>query len=52
VAETIPPANPYTIRTLQAIDPSWTLADLKGVVTNVEDHGGGWVGGPGLSPRM
>jgi peptidoglycan/xylan/chitin deacetylase (PgdA/CDA1 family) len=43
VAETIPPANPYTIRTLQAIDPSWTLADLKGVVTNAEDHGGGWV---------
>lgn len=43
MVETIPPANPYTVRTLQAIDPSWTLEEIKGVVTNVEDHGGGWV---------
>lgn len=43
MAETSPPADTYTIRTLQAIDPSWTLADIKGVVTNAEDHGGRWV---------
>jgi peptidoglycan/xylan/chitin deacetylase (PgdA/CDA1 family) len=43
MVETIPPANPYTVRTLQAIDPSWTLEEIKGVVTNAEDHGGGWV---------
>jgi peptidoglycan/xylan/chitin deacetylase (PgdA/CDA1 family) len=42
-AETIPPADPYAIRTLQEIDTSWTLADMKDVVTNAEDHGGGWV---------
>jgi peptidoglycan/xylan/chitin deacetylase (PgdA/CDA1 family) len=43
MVETIPPANPYTVRTLQAIDPSWTLEEIKGVVTNAEDYGGGWV---------
>jgi peptidoglycan/xylan/chitin deacetylase (PgdA/CDA1 family) len=43
VAETIPPADPYTIRTPHEIDTSWTLADMKSVVTNAEDHGGGWV---------
>jgi peptidoglycan/xylan/chitin deacetylase (PgdA/CDA1 family) len=42
-AETTPPADPYLIRTPQEIDTSWTLADMKGVVTNAEDHGGGWV---------
>lgn len=42
-AETIPPADPYAIRNLPAIDPSWTLAELKAAVTNAEDHGGGWV---------
>lgn len=42
-AETIPPADPYAIRTLGEIDPTWTLTDLQNVVTTAEQHGGGWV---------
>jgi len=43
MAEEIPPANPYTIRTLPAVDSSWTLAEMKTAVRNAENHGGGWV---------
>lgn len=41
-AETVPPRNPYAIRTPGAVDNSWTLADLKDVVTTAERYGG-WV---------
>lgn len=41
-AEAIPPKHPYAIRTPGAVDSSWTLADLKDVVTTAERHGG-WV---------
>jgi peptidoglycan/xylan/chitin deacetylase (PgdA/CDA1 family) len=43
VAETIPPVNPYEIRTPSTIRPSFTLDQIKALVTQAEDGGGGWV---------
>jgi peptidoglycan/xylan/chitin deacetylase (PgdA/CDA1 family) len=42
-AETIPPSDPYQLRTPGSADSSTTLADLQAAVTNAETHGGGWV---------
>ena len=42
-SESIPPANPWVIRTPDSIKVDTTLASLKGYVTQAEDHGGGWV---------
>ncbi len=42
-AETIPPGDPYHIRTPDSVKDSMTLADIEGYVTQAEDHGGGWV---------
>ena len=41
-AETIPPADPYELRSVGSMDDSTTLADMKGFITQVEQHGGGW----------
>jgi peptidoglycan/xylan/chitin deacetylase (PgdA/CDA1 family) len=40
-AETIPPRDPYYVRTPAPVVN--TLADLESYVTNAESHGGGWV---------
>jgi peptidoglycan/xylan/chitin deacetylase (PgdA/CDA1 family) len=40
VAETIPPANPYLIRTSDDIDPTWKLADLEAQVEAAMTTGG------------
>ena len=42
-AETIPPQNPYRLRTPDGITTSTTLANLQSYVTDAETHGGGWV---------
>lgn len=42
-AETIPPQNPYRLRTPDGITTSTTLANLQSHVTDAETHGGGWV---------
>jgi peptidoglycan/xylan/chitin deacetylase (PgdA/CDA1 family) len=42
-AETIPPADPYYLKTPEGITTSTTLSDLETYVTNAETHGGGWV---------
>jgi peptidoglycan/xylan/chitin deacetylase (PgdA/CDA1 family) len=43
IAETLPPANPYAIRTPWQVDGSWTLADMERIVVTAESHGGGWL---------
>jgi peptidoglycan/xylan/chitin deacetylase (PgdA/CDA1 family) len=42
-AETIPPRNPYALRTPEPAVTGTTLAELQAYVTNTETHGGGWV---------
>jgi peptidoglycan/xylan/chitin deacetylase (PgdA/CDA1 family) len=42
-AETIPPANPYGVRTPEWHAGEYTLADLESWVTQAETSGGGWV---------
>jgi peptidoglycan/xylan/chitin deacetylase (PgdA/CDA1 family) len=42
-AETIPPANPYAIRTPGQVDSLTTLADLEQSVLRVQRDGGGWL---------
>jgi peptidoglycan/xylan/chitin deacetylase (PgdA/CDA1 family) len=42
-AETIPPLDPYRLRTPEGITTSTTLANLQSYVTDAETHGGGWV---------
>jgi peptidoglycan/xylan/chitin deacetylase (PgdA/CDA1 family) len=42
LAETIPPADPYVIRTPASVKSAWTLADLQSQVTQAEGSGGGW----------
>ena len=42
-AETIPPADPYYTRAPDSVQPDWTLADLEGLVTQAQQHNGGWV---------
>jgi peptidoglycan/xylan/chitin deacetylase (PgdA/CDA1 family) len=42
-AETIPPRNPYALRTPEPAVTGTTLAELQADVTNAETHEGGWV---------
>ncbi|MDX6635775.1 MAG: hypothetical protein QOF06_1978 [Solirubrobacterales bacterium] len=42
-SETIPPQDPYKIRTPDSIKSNTTLEELKGLVTQAQEHGGGWV---------
>lgn len=42
-AESLPPADPTAVRTLNGITTKTTLADLQAGVTGAETHGGGWV---------
>jgi peptidoglycan/xylan/chitin deacetylase (PgdA/CDA1 family) len=42
-AETIPPADPFAIRTPETVSTDTTLVDLKAMVTSAEQTGGGWV---------
>lgn len=40
--ETIPPIDPYAIRTSDSVKSSWTAQTLENLVTGVINHGGGW----------
>lgn len=42
-AESIPPADPFRMRTALSVKDEHSIDDLKHVVTNVVDGGGGWV---------
>jgi peptidoglycan/xylan/chitin deacetylase (PgdA/CDA1 family) len=42
-AESIPPADPYAIRAPGSVQASYTLDQLKSMVTQAETGGGGWV---------
>jgi peptidoglycan/xylan/chitin deacetylase (PgdA/CDA1 family) len=42
-AETIPPQRPYKLRTPDSIKATTSLEDLKGLVKQAQEHGGGWV---------
>ncbi|MGN6587410.1 MAG: Ig-like domain-containing protein [Solirubrobacterales bacterium] len=42
-AETIPPQRPYKIRTPDSIKATTSLEELKGLVRQAQEHGGGWV---------
>ena len=42
-AETLPPGDPYTVRSTPSVRLSTTLEVLKGYVVQAEQHGGGWV---------
>ena len=42
VAETIPPRDPWVLRTVRHITSETTLADMQGYVTQAESNGGGW----------
>ena len=39
----IPPEDPYKIKTPDSIKATTSLAELKGLVTQAQEHGGGWV---------
>ncbi len=41
--ETLPPADPFATRTVVAVGPQTSLADLQGYVEEAESGGGGWV---------
>jgi peptidoglycan/xylan/chitin deacetylase (PgdA/CDA1 family) len=40
LTESIPPADPYSIRTPDSLQDNWTLSDLENLVTNAESRGG------------
>jgi peptidoglycan/xylan/chitin deacetylase (PgdA/CDA1 family) len=42
-AETIPPRDPFYLRTPEPATSTTTLSDLETYVTNAETHGGGWL---------
>ncbi|MEV3857203.1 polysaccharide deacetylase family protein [Streptomyces sp. NPDC050095] len=42
-ANTVPPTNPYAVRTNDSVTTSTTLATLQSYVTQAEANGGGWV---------
>jgi peptidoglycan/xylan/chitin deacetylase (PgdA/CDA1 family) len=42
-SETLPPADPFAIRTVDGVTSSTSLADLEGAVTRAEQAGGSWV---------
>jgi peptidoglycan/xylan/chitin deacetylase (PgdA/CDA1 family) len=39
----IPPEDPYKVKTPDSIKATTSLADLKGLVAQAQEHGGGWV---------
>jgi peptidoglycan/xylan/chitin deacetylase (PgdA/CDA1 family) len=39
-AETVPPADPYAIRTADDVESNWTLSNLQNLVTRAEQNGG------------
>ncbi|WP_170309015.1 polysaccharide deacetylase family protein [Pseudonocardia hierapolitana] len=41
-AETMPPEDPYKLKTAFPARAATTLADLQAVITNAETNGGGW----------
>ena len=43
MAETIPPADPYLLRSPDSIQDTWSVADIESLVTQAENNGGGWV---------
>lgn len=43
VAETVPPQDPWAVRSTPSVRTWNTLAELQGVVTRAEHAGGGWV---------
>lgn len=43
VAEDFSPPKPFHTRAPAMVDEAWTLNDLKNLVTNTEDAGGGWM---------
>jgi peptidoglycan/xylan/chitin deacetylase (PgdA/CDA1 family) len=45
-AETIPPANPYNVRTpveVNSVGTTWIPRTYESIVTNAQKHGGGWI---------
>ncbi|HET9676684.1 MAG TPA: Ig-like domain-containing protein, partial [Solirubrobacterales bacterium] len=42
-ANAIPPEDPYKIKTPDSIKATTSLAELKGLVLQAQEHGGGWV---------
>ncbi len=45
-AETIPPANPFLLRTpieVASVGTRWTPATFEKIVTDAQAHGGGWI---------
>ncbi len=42
-AETVPPENPYVVRTPRSARPDTTLGELQRLVLDAEQAGGGWV---------
>jgi len=45
-AETIPPANPYNVRTpveVNTVGTKWIPRTYESIVTNAQKHGGGWI---------
>ena len=45
-AETIPPANPYNVRTpveVNSVGTTWVPRTYESIVTNAQKHGGGWI---------
>jgi peptidoglycan/xylan/chitin deacetylase (PgdA/CDA1 family) len=43
VAERLPPADPYVVRTVSSVETTTTLQDLRDQVLQAEAGGGGWV---------
>jgi peptidoglycan/xylan/chitin deacetylase (PgdA/CDA1 family) len=43
LAETVPPADPFAVRTPAQVDSATTLADLEQSVLRVQRAGGGWL---------
>jgi peptidoglycan/xylan/chitin deacetylase (PgdA/CDA1 family) len=45
-AETIPPANPYNVRTpveVNTVGTTWIPRTYQSIVANAQKHGGGWI---------
>jgi peptidoglycan/xylan/chitin deacetylase (PgdA/CDA1 family) len=45
-AETIPPQNPYNVRTpveVNTVHTTWTPITYKSIVSDAQRHGGGWI---------
>src|SRR4051794_36275309 len=42
-SETIPPRDTYYTRAPDSVEPDWSQADIRSLVTQAQQHGGGWV---------